>query len=161
MPPRLCTCLPLGGSTAPGRKAAHKELSSGSQAGPVDFGQAPAARRRRGREEGPLSQTVEEIGVQIPEHGPRSRSTNATGLRLGRCKHKAAGDKSPNGWEKGLLAENQSPDRSPVSVQRSQTTGARNPGFRILQQGARFDCAQKSMSRYLVNSYYVQIVLRL
>lgn len=72
----------------------------------------------RNRGGGPLPRSWE-MGVQITEGGLWGRSTNAT-LRLhGRLQRDAA-DSRGTGWEKGLLAENQNPDRTPMSVQRFQ-----------------------------------------
>ena len=47
------------------------------------------------------------------------RSTNAT-LRLHDRLERDAAEARGTGWEKGLLAKNQSPDRTPGSVQRFQ-----------------------------------------
>lgn len=81
---------------------------------------------------GPFSKQLGDRLCRSLKVGLWSHPTNATLLPHGRLKYEATGAKSPIGWEKGLRAENQSPDRTPCLCRGNSPTGDRNSGLPTL-----------------------------
>lgn len=137
IPPQPCTCLPLGGSTSPERRASHKELSSRSQSQPWRLCAGPGHASKVegvGRGGGPLL-PVQEKGVQTTEGGTQKLQKSCRFPVCG-CNSKKSCRRGENGrwWRKPFWQKTRAKTGpSGNCIQITVPSGAKSPSFRSHQ----------------------------